>query len=231
MSTQEPIIKQFLPETVVEPLGFNIVDVNISIDGVVAQEYFESLWFELLMLVPGQTINPDLLTLDALINYCKTIIYNRVLYVRGESSRRVLFHPTEKFAMPSFINLCCNNIGKASRFGDTLMPQMEFGNPMPLNEMTKISNYLKTFGRVGFQYAEGFDRNKDGDFAVMSIWCIQDKVVATSLEAHPSYGFIMSFLKAELTNQILLPKVKYGEFNYFSSRIGKLAQAEFSKKN
>lgn len=226
MSIHDPIIDSVvMPQTFVEPLAFNEYDVTISVDSIVAIEYFEALYFELLALSSHSELR---FTLEEISQYLKTIIYNRVLWVRKEPGRRYIFHASESIAMPSFINLCCNNIGKASRFGDSLVPQMFMENPMPLAKMNQISNYLKAFGRVGFQYAVGFDRKIEGDFAVMSLWCIENKVVSSDMEAHPSYGMLIAFLKSQVVENILLPKVSYGEFNYYSSRIGKLASADFT---
>jgi hypothetical protein len=206
------------------PAEFSEVNVNINLGAKVLTTYVEELYSNLAMAVrlKGGEIRFDEGTLKKYVN---TLIRERVKYVRGE---RVIIGPTERVVVPSYLSCVLSNVGKARHldYGVELTPKLTDGEFEFMDDKTEIltfSNGLKLLKGIGFEYAEGYTRDRDGSFEFMTFSLMDGVVKSISKDPHPVYALLSSTLSVRGIETVLLPRISYGSENHLAGLVRTLA--------
>lgn len=203
------------------PAQFDEVDVEIRVDGQVFVAYVDELYANLTTAISMKGGSFPVSKED-FISYCESLVKLRVRYVRGE---RVTFGPTERIVVPSYLSCVLSNIGKARHldFGIELTPKMEDTNVMDANQMRRISNALTLLRGIGFEYAEGYTRSREGSFDFMAMTLMDGIVKSISKDAHPVYALLSSTLCVRGIETVLSPRITYGMVSHLASLVRGLA--------
>lgn len=209
---------------VATPAEFSEVSVEINLGAKVLTTYVEELYSNLAMAV--RTKGGDLsFSEEDFRKYINTLIRERVRYVRGE---RILIGPTERVVVPSYLSCVLSNVGRARHldYGIELTPKLTDGS-FPLfdskAEILSFSNKLKMLKGIGFEYAEGYTRDRDGSFEFMTFSLMDGVVKNISKEPHPVYALLSSTLCVRGVETVLLPRISYGSEGHLAGLVRTLA--------
>jgi len=204
------------------PAQFDEVKVQISTNTEVLATYIDELYSNIRMAVSlkGGDFGIDV---DTFTKYIHTIIKTRVDFVVGN---KILFGPTERVVVPSFLSCVLSNIGRARHidYGIELIPDYKGGDVFTnKTEFMRVSNQLKILKGIGFEYAEGYTRSKEGSFDFMTMALIDGTVRNISKEPHPVYALLSSTLGVRGVETVLSPRITYGSETHLASLVRALA--------
>lgn len=209
-----------LVKTKVTPLPFDFTrqPVKVKLNGIVMATYSTELFRALQSIVD---LNGGVLrvTEAQLSAYVRSLVRLRVDYVNGV---RVGIRPTDYIVVPSFIHVVLENLGLArdENLGIELYPELDMEDSGVLlsdEEMLEISNHLRSFGAVGFEYADGYSRDKTGSWDFMAMTIISNIVRTHTHESHPVYSLLASTLELSGVELVLQPRVSYGRTQHLAS--------------
>lgn len=203
---------------------YDQVGVTIDLSNVTLDTYSRALFSELEMAssLRGGVFPVELEELQA---YIRTLVKVRVDYVNRE---RPLFGPRERIAVPSYLHCLLSNVGLAVDVdkGVELHPMIgeSEGAFLGMEDVLRISRILRTLGAIGFEYAEGYSRDRTGSWEFMAMCIVDDVVLRHDKEAHPVYALLASTLAIRGVETVLSPRVEYAGTGYLQSIIQQLAQ-------
>lgn len=202
---------------------YDVVEVNLHVDSPVLVVYTNELYNELVGLAEMRGGEFSVSEED-FTKYVNTIVKARVDYVRHE---RPLFGPTERVAIPSFLAVVLANLGIAVDVdkGIELRPSLEIDDSSLLSkdELFKISSVLKRFSSLGFEYSDGYARDRMGSWDFMAMSVIEDNVLRHDKESHPVYALMASTLAIRGIETVLSPRIEYGSVNHLASLVRQVA--------
>lgn len=203
------------------PAKFDEVEVVINPKSKTFVAYTDELYANITMAISmkGGVFN---VTHEEFVKYCENLISLRVSYVRKE---RISFGPTERIVVPSFLSLILSNIGIARHvdYGIELVPKIEQVEKLTDVEMRRISNSLKLLKGMGFEYAEGYARDREGSLEFMTFALIDGMVYSISKDSHPVYALLACTLGIRGIEGVLSPRVSYGMEEHLLSLVRVLA--------
>lgn len=215
----------------IRPVDFQQVDVAINLnEGLLTfiEQYYDAIGQRLNQ--QGANVVP--FTVDELRRYVITLIKSRVMWVRNE--RRIPIHYSERVVVPAFLNFVLSGIGRVELpdLGIELIPQFfesaqgsvvstevidpQVEQPVAVSQvMSKeeaiiFSNKLKPLSRLGFEFAEGYARDKTGVLDLMVLQMIEDTILSHTDKSHPAYAVAAYFLGLLQVTNLLGPRVLYG---------------------
>lgn len=204
------------------PFEFDRVSVSINPNAQVFTTYVETLFQE---LDSATTLMGGGLpfTHEQLLAYCQNLVKIRVDFV---NRNRAMFGPTDKLAVPAFLSVVLENIGLAEDLdrGLELYPTLvPFESAMDVSAMSAMSTRLKTLSRYGFEYADGYSRDRSGSWEFMTMSLIEGYVRSLSREAHPVYALMASVFAVHGVEAAISPRVTYGSEANFIRLVRQLA--------
>jgi hypothetical protein len=204
------------------PFEYSRVPVVLELQNKVLTSYVETLYQELesATSIMGGSVP---FSLGELVNYCQQLVKIRVDYV---NRTHAMFGPTEKLAVPAFLSVVLENIGLAEDVdrGIELYPTLSgFESLMSAQEMSMMTTKLKTLSRYGFEYAEGYSRDRKGSWDFMTMTLIDGYVRSISKEAHPVYALMASVLATHGVEAAMSPRITYGSEANFIRLVRQLA--------
>lgn len=219
----QDIMKYAEQHLVPTPAEYTTVEVSIRIETNVMYAYIDELYSNLMMAV--QLKGGELrLEKETFTKYINTLVRERVRYVRGE---RIDFGPTSRLVIPSYLSCVLSNIGRARHldFGIELVPKQEFSDDvcLPKDETGRISNQLRLLKGIGFEYAEGYTRDREGSFEFMAFTLMDGVMKTISKEPHPVYALLSSTLGVRGIETVLSPRINYGSESHLTSLVRMLA--------
>lgn len=215
-------------ELVPEPVDFQIVEVGLGAQSSVFETYTNEMYNSLLVSTAtrGGTIG---FTVDEFRVYLLTLLKSRIDYVNG---RRPQIHPLDHIAIPAFYSVALKQIGLVSRpaEGLQLVPSWQgTGNStLETSQMRLISAQLEVMEDFGFTFAYGYDRDRLGSDAFMTLELLRNvvegtqtfgQVVGDTSPRHPVYAvFAAMFANSGLT-AVLNGRRRYGNEQLFQMMI------------
>lgn len=206
------------------PANFDEVKVEMRCDTMILNTYVEELYSNIQMAVSmkGGTFN---ITVEEFTKYVNTLVKMRIDYVRGE---RVLCGPTERIVVPAYLSCVLSNIGRARHldYGIELIPYIEVKKDDVYTEkpdFMRISNALRLLRGIGFEYADGYTRSKEGSFDFMTMSLMDGIVKNISKDPHPVYALLSSTLGVRGIETVLSPRISYGMENHLANLVRGLA--------
>lgn len=228
MEQMNPYLKDVMgyaaEHIIATPAEYSEVDVMVNLNGKVLVTYVEELYSNLAMAVRLKGGELQFEEAD-LKKYVNTLIRERIRYVRGE---RIIVGPTERIVVPSYLSCVLSNMGKARHldYGIELTPKLTDGD-FPFfdnkSELISFSNRLKMLRGIGFEYAEGYTRDRDGSFEFMTFSLIDGVIKNISKEPHPVYALLSSTLSVRGVETVLLPRITYGTEGHLAGLVRSLA--------
>lgn len=227
MENQSPYLKDvmsYIEKNVAPtPAAFDEVSVTVSCESKVLSTYVDELYSNIVMAVSmkGGTFT---VSFDDFSKYINTIIKARIDYVNGERS---IFGPTERFVVPSYLSCVLSNVGRARHieYGIELFPKIEGDVEVFKDKASamRISNALKLLRGIGFEYAEGFARSKEGSFDFMTMTLMEGIVRNVSKDPHPVFALLSSTLNVRGIETVLSPRISYGREEHLANLVRGLA--------
>lgn len=206
----------------VAPYEYTVQEVEVNLDSEVLSAYVNELFSNLQFAVESRGGSVPF-THDELLNYIKALIASRIAYTRGEGGRKMV-GPTSHVAVPSYISVLLDNIGRAvdQDLGVELLPSA-VESPLTLEEVTAMSGKLKVLGHYGFEYGTGFSRDRHGSWDFMAMTLVDGEIRRHNQESHPVYALLASTLSLKGVEAVLSPRVTYGNERHLSSVVRGLA--------
>lgn len=224
-STSSDKAIEAIAEMNVRPIAaqYDVVDVNLNLNSAVLLTYTEELFNELSGLASMRGGDFPV-AMEDFKKYVNTLVKARVDYT---NNKRPLFGPTERIAIPSFLSVVLANVGVAVDVdrGIELRPVVDSSDDSFLSkeELLKISGMLKRFSSLGFEYSDGYLRDRKGSWEFMAMTIIEDKVMRDNKESHPVYALLASTLAIRGVETVLSPRIEYGNINHLTSLIRQVA--------
>lgn len=207
------------------PSEYTVTPVSIHLDAPVLTEYCEALFTSLNFTWCSRGGSEMPISLDELQAYVATLVKTRVDYVNGD---RPLFSPMERIVVPSFLSCVLQNVGVAVDvdLGVELRPVItEEPTPFLAKEnMLVISRQLRGFQNMGFDFAEGYSRDRSGSWDFMAMAVVEGEVLRHDKSAHGVYALLASTLSIRGVETVLSPRVNYGSVSHFRSLIAQVAE-------
>jgi len=205
------------------PAEFSEVNVEVDFKSLVLTTYVEELYSNIMMAVEIKGGNFSI-TEEDFTKYINTLIKLRVDYVRGF---KVAVGPTERLVVPSYLSCVLSNIGRARHldYGVELVPKLVDNSPVfeKQADIMSISNALRLLRGIGFEYAEGYTRSKEGSFDFMTMTLIKGVVRNISKDPHPVYALLSSTLNVRGVESVLSPRISYGTETHLANLVRSLA--------
>lgn len=203
------------------PAKFDVVNVKIDCQSKTFVVYVDELYSNIMMALSlrGGTLS---ITKNDFISYCENLVRIRIDYV---NRRRIGIGPTERIVIPSYLSLLLTNIGLARHLDYGLELQPEYSEIKVLSDdhMRSISNALKLLKGIGFEYAEGYSRDREGSFDFMAFALIDGMVYTITKDSHPVYALLACTLGIRGVESVLSPRVTYGSESHLMNLVKILA--------
>lgn len=225
MSNTNTIFQDFANKSIrPTPVSFDRLGVKVNLLARLLEEYSSALYTQLESVVFGRGGKVPF-TVEDFIRYNRTLVKARVDYV---NNNRPLVRPSDRVVVPAFLAEVLTNLGIVSALdiGVELYPVcelLEITDVLQLDEFLTISNNLKLFVRDGFEYSEAMPRDRSGSYDFMTMFMIENEVVAPKADAHPVYALLASVLEMKMLTSVYSPRVNYGNRSLFSSLIRQIA--------
>lgn len=202
------------------PIDYQIVEVHVNLASPVLESFILELHsnLEAAASLKGGVVG---ISLDEFRDYVHSLIATRIQYVRGD---RAVFRPTDSVVIPSYLSVLLENLGQAidHDLGVELVP-CAIDCPLKLEEIYSISRKLRVLGAVGFEYSDGYSRDRTGSWDFMSMTLIEDEIQRHNGDAHPVYAILASTIGLRGVETALSPRVKYGNAQHLASVVRSLA--------
>jgi len=200
------------------PVRYVIIEVAIDPSSKVLLAYCKALW----EWTNTRSRRELRFTEDELTQYVQALITARVDYVSMKGHRPVI-HYADKHAVPAFVSVVMAQIGRvrAPQLGLELAPVVlddKAVRPSP-ESMTMMSLKLKALADEGFEYADGYDKDKSGSFDFMAFSLLDEKsaeMVTSYPDSAPVYALLSSFVANQRLSQLWGPLMSYGDLNEFA---------------
>jgi len=194
---------------VVRPVDFQFVDVAINLNEgllVYVEQYYEAI--SLRLNQQGANLVP--FTVEELMIYIKTLIKSRVTWVRNDPG--MILHYSERVMVPAFMSFVLSGIGRVEipELGIELKPFFIADEVMTREQAIMFSAKLKPLSSLGFQFAEGYARDKTGAMDLMVLQMVEGQVLSHTDKGHPAYAVAGYFLGLLQVVNLLGPRVLYG---------------------
>jgi len=207
------------------PAEFTEVSVEVDFNSPVLDTYVDELYSNIMMAVEmkGGVFN---IQEEEFVKYINTIIKMRVDYVCGF---KVMMGPTERLVVPSYLSCVLSNIGRARHldYGVELVPKLVSQLKDQVfdkkSDLISISNALRLLKGIGFEYAEGYTRSKEGSFDFMTMTLMDGMVRNISKDPHPVYALLSSTLNVRGVESVLSPRISYGSQAHLANLVRGLA--------
>lgn len=212
-------------EQLIAPMAdsFDVVHVAMSVTDGVLQDYLRALYNEI-QTSASLTGGVVPFTEDDFIAYGRTMVKARIDWVNGSNPQ---FHPADRIAIPSYLTVVLENIGRATNIdlGLELVPvYQDDGRTLTKEEVQRISNQLKVLGQRGLEYSDGFARDKAGSYDFMTMSVVNNMLKAPSKDAHPVYALLAASVGSRMVEDTLSPRVTYGSMDHLRSLVRNLAR-------
>lgn len=217
------------------PAAIVTVEVKVNLASRVLDSYAVELFANAQVAVEmkGGTMP---FTEEEFVQYVRHLVRIRCDYVNNQ---RVPFGPTDLLAIPAFVSVVLQNLGKVFHLdlGLELVPVHSGGETAtkgyPWQEsdiqlLKKVSRGIVALGNYGLEYAKGYDRVKEGSFEFMSMSVLDDIVMGVNKEAHVVYALLASFVGLQGIERALSPRITYGTTRHFEILVRHLAQFKSS---
>jgi len=231
MELQNPYLKDvmsYIEKNVAPtPAAFDEVAVTVDCESKVLSTYVDELYSNIVMAVSMKGGDFPI-SFDDFKKYINTIIKSRVDYVNYPGNgKRSIFSPTERFVVPSYLSCVLSNVGRARHvdYGIELYPKF-IGNVEVFEDKAsamRVSNALKIIKGIGFEYAEGFTRSKEGSFDFMTMTLMEGIVRNISKDPHPVFALLSSTLNVKGVETVLSPRISYGREEHLANLVRGLA--------
>jgi len=194
---------------VVRPVDFQRVDVAINLNEgllVFIQQYYDAISLRLNQTSAG----PVPFGMEDLTRYIRTLVQSRVQYARGE--RNAVLHYSDRVVVPAFISFVLSGLGRVSLpdLGIELYPAYFGDDLMTKEEAIIFSTRLMPFSSLGFEFAEGYARDKTGALDLMVLQMVESQILSHTDKGHPAYAVAAYFLGLLQVTNLLGPRVLYG---------------------
>jgi len=200
------------------PLRIEIVQVAIDPGSQVLLAYCKALW----EWISTRSRREPSFTEDELRLYVQALVTARVDYV-SRTGYRPIIHWADKTAVPAFVSVVMAQIGvvRAPQLGLEVIPVVADGKGVrpELSFMTIMSLKLKALADDGFEFAEGYDKDKSGAFDFMMFSLLDEKsteMVTSFPDSAPVYALLSSFVANQRLSQLWGPLISYGNLNEFA---------------
>jgi hypothetical protein len=194
---------------VIRPVDFQVVDVAINLnEGLLVwiQQYYEAI--ELRLNQQGANMVP--FTMEELTLYVKTLIRSRVAWTRNDPG--MILHYSERVVVPSFLSFVLSGLGRVElpELGIELRPAYISDEVMTKEAAIMFSAKLKPLSSLGFEFAEGYSRDKTGAMDLMVLQMVEGQILSHTDKGHPAYAVAAYFLGLLQVVNLLGPRVLYG---------------------
>lgn len=148
-------------------------------------------------------------TRDDLENYLKTLLWLRIMTVRG--ARNTTSDYNGSVVVPAFWSVYLSQVGEVvdDGLGLRLLPDTDI-QPLDPDTFHKLGIRLRKLERTSLQYATELSRDKRGDFRFMTIQLLDEKVTSHVGDLDPWVAFLGTFVTMEQVQQVFNPLVSYG---------------------
>lgn len=155
------------------------------------------------------------LTAAEVQEYAHYLLYQRVLYVRGECKD---FRALKTLWIPSYLQHALSKVGEyVNRIkGFWFKPDCE-PSTMTLDDARKVSNKIAAFENCLQVVRDAMPRGTDGDPEVMTTTLIANYVAAMDQLSHVSVSYLTAFLGLKVKQEIAMSslyKVRYDDIEF-----------------
>lgn len=207
------------------------VVVNVKVQPSIVMEELANVLVDEIHRVSGYSHDPVIEGLDKkdILKYLSTLTWMRVQHVlRAEnssfSSYRRLYMEAAVPALAYQIFVC---VGEAfdRDFGLKFLPvaEIQADDLLAPDQMKLISDVLSRLERNGLNIVYGLPRDRSGEIGFMAMTHV-DGVVRSYRKDHPVYGFLASFFRQEVLNEVTgtMSRVVYGYVSDYRYRVSRL---------
>lgn len=171
------------------------------------------------------------ITLDEFKRYILTLVCSRVDYVNNDNP---IVKPHLPLRVPTLVHVALQGIGEAEteQTGVTFVPvhEVDRASLFPRAEMIEISDRLADLEWVGFNFANGYDRDSKGAYDLMAMQYLQQTLRAGvySHDRTPAIAFapIAYFLGLKQVHSLLGERVIYADEVTLNTRLKLLSKLE-----
>lgn len=156
--------------------------------------------------------------------YVTTLIAYRCNYVT-KSSFPSDYRGKFRWVIPSVIDVLLKNIGyvEDQSIGVSITPApCDDSMFMDIGVFNQIEGMLLSLVNHGFEYSPEMTRNPEGSWDLMCLSVVNDHIVSSTMDSHPTYALMASFLGFNAVNTFLQPRVSYGPISMYRNMIQSL---------
>jgi hypothetical protein len=202
------------------PRSYDVVEVTVNLESQVLSNYTQALFENLENAVVsrgGQLTFSN----EELLEYVQSLIAARIGYVTHTD---ITVRPMDNVCVPSYIAVLLSNIGKAvdHGLGVELVPA-SVKSPLTKDEIISFSRKLVSLSNFGFEYSDGYSRDKFGSWDFMAMTLIEDEVLRHDNVAHPVYALLAATVGLKGVESALSPRVTYGSSNHLAQLVSAVA--------
>lgn len=206
------------------PISYEKVGVKIDLLSHLLELYSKELYAQLENVVMSHGGKLSFSSEDFL-RYNRTLVKARVDYVNND---RPMLRPNDRVVVPAFMSEVLANLGLVSDMGIGVDLFPVYGTIEPtdiLNEekALSVSNALALLANYGFEFALALPRDKSGSWEFMTMFMVNDHIVAPKNDAHAVYAVLASVLEMQLLTSVYAPRVTYGNRSFFERIIRQIA--------
>lgn len=223
------IFRDAVKATVPTPVGYEKVGVRVDLLANLLEVYSVELYTQLENVVLGRGGKLSF-TNDDFTRYIRTLVKIRIDYV---NNNRPMFRPNDRVVVPAFISEVLSNLGLVSdlSIGVDLYPVYDaIDDALVFEEkgFLRVSNAMLLLANYGFEFALAMPRDKSGSWEFMTMFMINDHIVAPKNESHAVYALLASVLEMQLLASVYTPRVNYGNRSFFERIIRQIATLKVS---